>query len=91
MKQDQQPETVGRKRTFDGVVARKSGAKTVAVQIVRIIAHPVYGKRIKQTKRYLAHDASDALAVGDAVTIHESKPLSARKRWIAILKEGKTL
>lgn len=88
MKPKQQQETIQRKRELDGVVARKSGTKTVSVEIVRVIAHPLYGKRIKQTKRYLAHDASDALAVGDLVTIQESRPLSARKRFVAMPKKG---
>lgn len=79
------------KRELDGVVVRKSGMKTVAVEVVRIIAHPLYGKRVKRTKQYLAHDASDALLVGDMVTIQESRPLSARKRWIVLPKKGQAL
>jgi len=91
MKQSSQTEVVRRKRELDGVVVRKSGLKTVAVEIVRVIAHPLYGKRIKQTKRYLAHDESNALSVGDMVTIQESRPLSARKRWVVMLKKGTAL
>lgn len=84
MKPQVQIEIVRRKRELDGVVVRKSGLKTVAVEIVRVIAHSLYGKRIKQTKRYLAHDESNGLSVGDAVTIQESRPLSARKRWVVV-------
>lgn len=91
MKRIPETPTVSRKRELEGVVVRKSGIKTVAVEIVRVIAHPLYGKRIKQTKRYLAHDESDAVAVGDVVTIQESRPLSARKRWAIVPKKGKPL
>lgn len=91
MKQQQTTEVVKRKRELEGVVVRKSGLKTVAVEIVRVIAHPLYGKRVKQTKRYLAHDESNALSVGDMVTIQESRPLSARKRWVVVPKKGTAL
>lgn len=79
------------KRQLSGVVVSKSGAKTVAVEVVRVAAHPVYGKRIHRTKRYLAHDISDALIVGAKVTIQESRPLSARKRWIVLPSKGGTV
>ncbi len=76
------------KRQLSGVVVSKSGTKTVAVEIVRVAAHPIYGKRIHRTKRYLAHDTTDALKVGAKVTIEESRPLSARKRWIVLPSKG---
>lgn len=91
MKQQPSTEKEQHKRELEGVVVKKSGIKTVAVEIVRVIAHPIYGKRIKRTKRYLAHDTTDAVAVGDTVTIQESRPLSARKRWIVLPKKGKAL
>ncbi len=71
-------------RELAGVVVRKSGTKTVAVEVVRVIPHPLYEKRVKRTKRYLAHDGSDSIQVGDRVTIRESRPLSARKRWVVV-------
>lgn len=91
MKQLAQTEIVRRKRELEGVVVRKSGLKTVAVEIIRVLAHPLYGKRIKRTKRYLAHDESNSVTVGDKVTIQESRPLSARKRWVVLPKKGKSL
>ncbi|MDA1168859.1 MAG: 30S ribosomal protein S17 [bacterium] len=91
MKQATTTEIVRHKRELDGVVVSKSGQKTVAVEIVRVIAHSLYGKRIKQTKRYLAHDESNSLSVGDTVTIQESRPLSARKRWVVVPKKGTAL
>jgi small subunit ribosomal protein S17 len=75
-----------KKRQLVGTVVRKSGAKTVSVEIVRVIAHPVYGKRMKRTARYLAHDTSDAIAVGEQVLIEECRPMSAKKRWVVIKK-----
>ncbi|HSX25325.1 MAG TPA: 30S ribosomal protein S17 [Candidatus Andersenbacteria bacterium] len=74
------------KRQLSGSVVRKSGSKTVCVEIVRVVAHPLYGKRMNRTNRYLAHDESDAVAVGDTVLIEESRPLSKRKRWVVINK-----
>jgi small subunit ribosomal protein S17 len=91
MKQATPTQKAGHKRELEGVVVRKSGSKTVAVEVVRVIAHPLYGKRIKQTKRYLAHDESDATPVGEHVTIQESRPLSARKRWVVLQKKGKAV
>lgn len=91
MKRSPSTEATSRKRELEGVVVRKSGSKTVAVEIVRVLAHPLYGKRIKQTKRYLAHDESDVVAIGEKVTIQESRPLSARKRWIVLPKKGSAL
>lgn len=75
-----------KKRQLSGVVVRKSGAKTVAVEISRTISHALYGKQINRTSRYLAHDEKDAFVVGDAVIIQESRPLSRRKRWVVINK-----
>ncbi len=79
-----QPEV--RKRQLSGTVVRKSGVKTVSVEILRVVAHPLYGKRMNRTSRYLAHDETDAITVGDMVLIEESRPLSRRKRWVVIKK-----
>ena len=73
-----------KKRQLSGSVVRKSGAKTVCVEIVRAVSHPLYGKRMNRTARYLAHDESDAIAVGDTVLIEESRPLLKKKRWVVI-------
>lgn len=70
------------KRELTGTVIRKSGAKTVAVEVMRVFRHPKYGKSMKRSTVYLAHDERDATLVGQVVTIRESRPLSARKRWI---------
>lgn len=73
-------------RELTGVVLRKSGSKTVAVEVSRVIRHPVYRKSLKRTKRYLAHDEQEKCVVGETVTIRQSRPLSRRKRWTVVYK-----
>lgn len=68
-------------RELSGVVVRKSGDKSVMVEVVREMAHPAYGKTIKTTKRYMAHDANNEAQVGDAVLLAPTRPMSAKKRW----------
>ncbi len=55
--------------------------KTVVVQVDRLVEHPVYGKRMKQRRRFMAHDEKGQCAEGDRVAIVESHPLSKNKRW----------
>lgn len=74
--------TATKTRTMRGTVLRKSGDKTVAVMVSRVEAHPMYQKRRTVTKTYLAHDEGNRAEVGTAVTIKQSRPLSARKRWV---------
>jgi len=70
-----------RRRLIGRVVSDKM-QKTVTVAIERRTLHPVYKKVVKSTKKVLAHDESDAIPVGAIVQIVESRPLSARKRWV---------
>jgi small subunit ribosomal protein S17 len=55
--------------------------KTISVQVERRLRHPIYGKFIKKSKKFMAHDESNACNVGDLVRISETRPLSKRKRW----------
>ena len=71
----------GARKLRKGVVVSKSGAKTVKVAVSYREVHPVYGKVITRTKKYHVHDEDDTAKVGDTVTIMESRPLSATKRW----------
>jgi len=71
----------GARKVRKGVVVSKMGAKSVVVEVTYRERHPVYGKVIVRRKKYHAHDESDALQVGAAVTIAETRPLSATKRW----------
>jgi small subunit ribosomal protein S17 len=70
-----------RRRLIGRVVSDKM-QKTVTVAIERRTLHPVYKKVVKSTKKVLAHDESDSIPVGAIVQIVESRPLSARKRWV---------
>ena len=71
----------GARKVRKGVVASKMGAKSVVVAVSYREIHPLYGKVVTRTKKYHAHDEDDTARVGDAVTIMESRPLSATKRW----------
>ena len=71
----------GARKVRKGVVASKMGAKSVVVAVSYRELHPVYGKVVTRTKKDQAHDESDTAQVGDNVTIMETRPLSATKRW----------
>lgn len=64
-----------------GVVTSDKQDRTVTVQVERQFAHPLYGKSVKQTKKYHAHDENNEFKVGDVVRIMETRPLSKTKRW----------
>lgn len=55
--------------------------KTVVVAVENLMQHPVYGKTIKRTKKYHAHDENNECQIGDIVKIMETRPLSRNKRW----------
>jgi small subunit ribosomal protein S17 len=71
----------GMRKTQDGVVVSAKMDKTVVVAVVRQVRHKMYGKFIRRTKKYYAHDEAKACGVGDTVRIVETKPLSKLKRW----------
>ena len=73
--------TRGARKLRKGVVVSKMGAKSVKVAVSYRERHPLYGKIVTRTKNYHVHDEDDAAKVGDAVTIMETRPLSATKRW----------
>jgi len=68
------------KRTIKGKVVSDKMQKTVVVAAERIFAHPRYGKRIRTTRRYLAHNDLGA-KMGDKVMIEETRPISKNKCW----------
>lgn len=70
-----------RRKVRVGVVASDKMDKTVTVTVQRIIRHPLYGKALKRTTRYHAHDENNEYKVGDTVRITETRPLSKTKRW----------
>jgi small subunit ribosomal protein S17 len=64
-----------------GVVTSAKMDKTITVLVERKVMHPIYGKFIKKSKKYAAHDDKNDCNVGDTVRIMETRPLSKRKRW----------
>ena len=83
--------SIQRKRqSLIGQVVGANMEKTVTVRIMREIPHPIYRKRIKRYKKYLAHVASISPKIGDVVKISSIRPISKNKRWqvAQILRES---
>ena len=74
-----------------GVVTSNKNNKTITVVVERKLRHPIYGKFVKRSKKFMAHDEHNACGVGDLVRIVESRPLSAMKRWrlVEIIEKAK--
>ena len=70
-----------RRKVRVGVVVSDKMDKTVTVSVERQFAHPLYGKGMKRTRKYHAHDENNEYRVGDTVRITETRPLSKTKRW----------
>ena len=64
-----------------GVVSSNKMDKTVTVAVERKVKHPMYGKFVKKTTRFHAHDEKNECSIGDVVKIMETRPLSKTKRW----------
>ena len=82
-------DTRGSRRTIIGRVVNDTAnvgraKKTIVVEVVRRLRDPVYGKYVKRSKRFHAHDETEQYKTNDMVEIRESRPLSATKRWVAI-------
>ncbi|EKP94857.1 MULTISPECIES: 30S ribosomal protein S17 [Thermaerobacter] len=71
----------GKRKTRVGVVVSDKMDKTVVVAVESLVPHPLYGKRIRRTKKFMAHDENNECRVGDKVRIMETRPLSRHKRW----------
>lgn len=76
------------KRILQGMVVSDKPDKTVVVLVERRVPHPVYGKIIRRSKKYHAHDEANAFRVGDTVRIEECAPLSKLKTWRVVEKVG---
>ena len=76
------------KRILQGVVVSDKMDKTIVVEVERRVQHPIYKKFIRRSKRYHAHDESNAIKVGQNVRIIESRPLSKTKRWVVLTEEA---
>lgn len=69
------------RKTKTGVVVSTKMDKTISVKVERRLMHPLYGKFVKRSKKFFAHDEENTCAMGDLVRIMETRPLSKMKRW----------
>ena len=76
------------KRVLIGTIVSDKGDKTVTVRVDRRVKHPLYGKIIRRSKKYHAHDADNAFRIGEQVRIEECKPISKTKSWTVIERIG---
>ena len=79
------------RKTRIGVVKSNKMAKTITVTVERKVKHPIYGKFVKKTTSFHAHDEKNECTVGDVVKIMESRPLSKTKRWrlVEVIEKAK--
>lgn len=79
------------RKTITGVVVSNKMEKTITITVERRIQHTKYGKFLKKSKKYHAHDEKNDAKVGDTVKIMETRPLSKSKRWrlVDILERAK--
>ena len=74
-----------------GVVVSSSMEKSIIITVNRKVKHPIYGKFVNKTSRFMAHDEENTCNVGDTVKISETRPISKSKRWrlIEIIERAK--
>ena len=77
------------KRVMEGVVVSNKMNKTAVVRVDRTFIHPLFKKTVRRSKKYHAHDETNAYAVGDMVWIEECRPLSKLKCWEVVRGEKK--
>jgi small subunit ribosomal protein S17 len=69
------------RKTRTGVVTSNKMDKTITIAIERKVKHPLYGKFVKKTSKFHAHDEKNECSIGDTVKIMETRPMSKLKRW----------
>lgn len=81
----------GNRKVRIGKVVSDKMDKTIVVATERLVAHPLYKKQIKMTKKHKAHDEENQCRIGDTVKIMETRPLSKQKHWrlVEILEKAK--
>ena len=81
----------GIRKTRVGVVVSDKMDKTIVVSVSTRVRHPLYGKIIKRTNKFKAHDEENACGIGDTVRVMETRPLSKDKRWrlVEIVEKAK--
>ena len=74
-----------------GVVVSNSMEKSITISVKQKLKHPIYGKFVNKTSKFMAHDEENACNVGDTVKISETRPLSKNKRWrlVEIIERAK--
>lgn len=74
-----------------GTVSSNKMTQSIVVTVERKVKHPIYGKFIRKTEKFMAHDQDNACGIGDTVRIMETRPLSKNKRWrlVEILEKAK--
>jgi small subunit ribosomal protein S17 len=79
------------RKTRTGIVSSNKMSKTITVAVERKVKHPIYGKFLKKTTKFHAHDEKNECNIGDVVKIMESRPLSKTKRWrlVEIVEKAK--
>jgi small subunit ribosomal protein S17 len=76
------------KRVLTGTVVSDKTDKTVVVRVERRVKHPLYGKIIKRSKKYHAHDEGNEFKAGETVRIEETRPISKTKTWRVLERVG---
>ncbi|WZL72625.1 30S ribosomal protein S17 [Clostridiaceae bacterium 35-E11] len=81
----------GRRKSRVGRVVSDKMEKTIVVAVEDFVRHPLYGKAVKRTKKFKAHDENNECRIGDKVRIMETRPLSKDKRWrlVRIVEKAK--
>ncbi|MFM2385422.1 MAG: hypothetical protein RL660_179 [Bacteroidota bacterium] len=81
----------GRRKTRIGLVTSDKMDKTITIQVERKVKHPIYGKFVKKTTKFMAHDENNECGIGDTVRIMETRPLSKNKCWrlVEVIEKAK--
>jgi len=84
-------EARSRRKVREGIVVSDKMDKTVVVVVEDRVKHPLYGKVLRRSSRLKAHDENNTCGIGDRVSIMETRPLSATKRWrvVEVLERAK--
>jgi small subunit ribosomal protein S17 len=79
------------RKTRTGLVVSNKMDKSIVVSVERKVKHPIYGKFVKKTTKFMAHDEANTCGIGDTVTIMETRPLSKNKNWrlVEIIEKAK--
>ncbi len=79
------------RKNITGKVVKNKMEKSIVVSVERKVKHPMYGKFVKKTSTFMAHDEKNECGVGDIVSLMETRPLSKNKRWrlVQILEKAK--